>query len=62
MANKAKSGVYQSPLGKLFARKQPIVKAKKGMANLLLTYAENDYKRIAHLIDKWMNEANPNQS
>jgi hypothetical protein len=26
------------------------------MAKLLLTYAENYSKRIAHLINKWMNE------
>jgi hypothetical protein len=56
MTSSAKTGVYQSPLGKLFARQQPKVRAKKGMANLLLTYAENDSKRIAHLINKWMNE------
>lgn len=54
MEKKAKPDVYQSPLGKLFARQQPKVRARKGMANLLLTYAENDSKRIAHLIDKWM--------
>jgi hypothetical protein len=59
MANSPKSGVYQSPLGKLFARQQPKVKAKRAMANLLLTYAENDNKRIAHLINKWMNEPHP---
>ena len=56
MASTAKSGVYQSPLGKLFARQQPKVKAKKGMANLLKTYAENDHKRIAHLLNKWIEE------
>jgi hypothetical protein len=56
MASVAKPGVYQSPLGKLFARQQPKVKAKKGMANLLLTYAENDSKRIAHLLQRWMDE------
>ena len=56
MANNAKPGVYRSPLGKLFARQQPKVKAKKGMAKLLLTYAENDNKRIAHLLSVWMDE------
>jgi hypothetical protein len=56
MANSPKSDIYRSPLGKLFDRQQPKVKAMRGMANLLLTYAENDSKRIAHLIDKWMNE------
>ncbi|GAC17431.1 hypothetical protein [Paraglaciecola arctica] len=56
MANGVKPSVYQSPLSKLFARQQPKVKAKKGMANLLLTYAENDSKRIAHLLSVWMDE------
>ena len=56
MVSNTKPSVYRSPLGKLFARQQPKVKANKGMANLLLTYAENDNKRIAHLINKWMNE------
>ena len=56
MAKGDKSGVYQSPLSKLYARQQPKVKAKKGMANLLLTYAENDNKRIADLLKKWLDE------
>jgi hypothetical protein len=56
MASGTKPGVYQSPLGKLFARQQPKVKAKKGMSNLLLTYAENDSKRIADLLKKWIDE------
>lgn len=56
MANSDKSGIYQSPLSKLFARQQPKVKAKKGMANLLLVYAENDSERIALLLKKWMQE------
>jgi flagellar biosynthesis/type III secretory pathway M-ring protein FliF/YscJ len=56
MANSDKSGIYQSPLSKLFARQQPKVKAKKGMANLLLMYAENDSERIALLVKKWMEE------
>ncbi|MFT2091561.1 hypothetical protein [Paraglaciecola sp. 2405UD69-4] len=51
-----KKGVYQSPLSKLYSRQQPKVKAKKGMARLLLVYAENDPKRIAALIQKWMKE------
>jgi hypothetical protein len=56
VAKGAKPGIYQSPLSKLFARQQPKVKAKKRMANLLLAYAENDSKRIAHLIESWMDE------
>jgi hypothetical protein len=57
MAIQIKTGVYQSPLHKLFARQQPKVRAKKGMARLLLVYAENDSKRIAHLLNKWMQES-----
>jgi hypothetical protein len=56
MVHSAKSGAYQSPLGKLFARQQPKVKAKQGMAKLLLTYAENDNKRIAQLLSVWIDE------
>jgi hypothetical protein len=56
MANTAKSGVYQTPLNKLFARQQPKVKAKKNMAKLLLTYAENDNQRIAQLLSVWIDE------
>ena len=56
MASKT-SDVYQSPLSKLYKRQQPKVHAKKGMAMLLLTYAEGDTKRIAHLVQKWMEES-----
>jgi len=56
MANGPKSGVYRSPLSKLFARQQSKVRAKKRMSNLLLTYAENDSKRIADLLKRWMDE------
>jgi flagellar biosynthesis/type III secretory pathway M-ring protein FliF/YscJ len=52
------SGVYQSPLQKLFTRQQPKVKAKKGMARLLLVYAENDPKRIAQLLKLWIDKSN----
>jgi hypothetical protein len=58
MAGGTGSGVYQSPLSKLFARQQPKVREKRGMSKLLLTYAENDNKRIANLISKWINEIN----
>lgn len=54
--NITKSGVYQSPLSKLFARQQPKVKAKKALAKLLLTYAEDDNKRIAHLLSIWIDQ------
>lgn len=39
MAGGTRSGVYQSPLSKLFARQQPKLRAKRGMLKLLLTYA-----------------------
>lgn len=51
---KANSGVYQSPLSKLFSRQQKKVRAKKGMARLLMTYAEGDTKRVASLIQTWL--------
>ncbi|WP_164483519.1 hypothetical protein [Paraglaciecola hydrolytica] len=51
---KSGSGIYQSPLSKLFARQQVKVKAKKRMAALLLTYAEQDHQRIAQLIKHWI--------
>lgn len=54
MAIKGNSGVYQSPLSKLFARQQVKLKVKKPMANLLLTYAEHDHQRIARLIQDWI--------
>lgn len=53
---KPTKGVYQSPLSKLFKRQQVKVKAKKNMASLLLTYAENDHQRIAHLLKNWLDE------
>lgn len=56
MVKVAKSGVYQSPLSKLFARQQPKVKAKAAMARLLMTYAEHDNKRIAHLLSCWLDK------
>jgi hypothetical protein len=53
---KSNNGVYQSPLSKLFVRKQPKVKAKKRMAALLLVYAEQDHRRIALLIQDWLKD------
>lgn len=51
---KSNTGVYQSPLAKLFVRQQPKVRAKKRMAALLLAYAEQDHQRIAMLIKEWL--------
>jgi hypothetical protein len=56
MVSDKKSGVYRSPLSKLFSRQQSKVRAKKTMADLLLVYAENDHKRIAHILKTWMDE------
>lgn len=52
----SKPRVYQSPLSKLFARKQAKVKAKKNLAKLLMTYAQDDNKRIAHLLSVWIDQ------
>lgn len=54
-AKKTETGVYQSPLSRLFKRQQPKVRAKKRMAALLLAYAEQDHRRIALLIQTWLN-------
>ncbi|MGJ8682088.1 hypothetical protein [Paraglaciecola sp.] len=58
MVNQSKRGVYQSPLAKLFTRQQPKVKAKKGMARLLMVYAEGDTKRIATMLSSWLEAGN----
>ena len=50
----SKTRGYQSPLSKLFTRQQPKVRAKEAMAKLLMTYAEEDYKRIAVLLSVWI--------
>ncbi|WP_416304945.1 hypothetical protein [Neptunicella sp. SCSIO 80796] len=47
----------KSPLNNLFARQQPKVKAKPDMARLLTCLAEEDHKRIAQLIQKWLNDS-----
>ncbi|MDU0354561.1 hypothetical protein RS130_12010 [Paraglaciecola aquimarina] len=56
MINKSnkQTGVYQSPLSKLFLRQQPKVRAKKGMANLLMAYADDDVQKIAQVIRAWL--------
>lgn len=47
-----------SALQKLFVRQQPKVKAKKNMANLLCQFAEDDHKKIAKLIQAWLEKDN----
>lgn len=46
----------KSPLNNLFERQQPKVNAKPDMGKLLTCLAEEDHKRIAQLIQKWLNE------
>lgn len=47
-----------SPLQKLYQRQQPKVHASSRKAALLKTFAEDDYKRIAKLLQKWLDEQN----
>lgn len=49
-------GNYHSPLNKLFARQKQKMKVNKRMAKLLLVFSEQDHKRIAALIQKWLDE------
>ncbi|WP_438863087.1 hypothetical protein [Neptunicella sp.] len=52
----------KSPLNNLFERQQPKVNAKPDMGKLLTCLAEEDHKRIAQLIQKWLNESEANQT
>lgn len=47
-----------SPLQKLYRRQQPKMQASPRKAALLKTFADDDYKKIAKLIQKWLNETN----
>jgi hypothetical protein len=49
-------GNAHSPLNKLFARQQPKMKVNKRRTKLLLVFSEQDHKRIAALIKKWLDE------
>lgn len=53
----AKPPAPSSPLGKLFAKQQPKVKASIRKRNLLATFADDDYKKIAMLIQSWLAES-----
>lgn len=44
-------------LHKLYQKQQPKLGTKKGTSRLLTTFAEDDYKRIAALIAKWLEES-----
>lgn len=46
----------KGPLHNLFARQQPKVAAKKKVGKLLTSMAEEDHKRIALLIKKWLEQ------
>jgi hypothetical protein len=56
MSSSKTLGIYHSPLNKLFARQQPKMKVNKRMAKLLLIFSEQDHKRIAVLIQTWLDE------
>lgn len=45
-----------SALGKLYARQQAKIKTNERQAKLLKTFAEDDYKRIAKLIQSWLDK------
>ena len=45
-----------SPLKKLFTKQQPKLNATPRKAALLKTFAEDDYKKIALLIQKWLEQ------
>ena len=45
-----------SPLSKLFARQQPKVAATDRKGKLLKTFADDDYRKIAQLIQQWLEE------
>lgn len=49
-----------SPLNKLFARQQPKVAATKRKGKLLKTFADDDYRKIAQLIQQWLEEDEKN--
>ncbi|WP_102796852.1 hypothetical protein [Bowmanella denitrificans] len=44
-------------LHKLFSRQQPKIGAKPATGRLLKSFAEEDYRRIARLIQKWLDES-----
>ncbi|MDN4503292.1 hypothetical protein QX776_12850 [Alteromonadaceae bacterium BrNp21-10] len=46
-----------TPLQRLFTKQQPKVAAKKKVGKLLTTMAEEDHKRIAILLQKWLDES-----
>lgn len=49
----------RSALGKLFAAKKDKVKTNKRMTELLCVFAEQDHKRIARLLQTWLEKDIP---
>lgn len=62
MSEKSKVQKAQAPKAKkagsvfqrLFRKQQPKVNANEKVGNVLKTFAEDDYRRIAVLIQKWL--------
>lgn len=45
-----------SPLTRIFNKQQNNIKPNKQVANVLTSFAEDDYKRIAQLIKVWLDQ------
>ena len=52
--SKTEKNQTSTPLQRLFNKQQPKVAAKKKVGKLLTTMAEEDHKRIAILLQKWL--------
>lgn len=50
-----------SPLHKLFVKQQPKVAASDKKGKFLKTFADDDYKKIAQLIQTWLQEDEQNK-
>tara|TARA_Y100000034_G_C6569650_1_gene246844 strand:+ start:272 stop:466 length:195 start_codon:yes stop_codon:yes gene_type:complete len=50
-------GHQKSPLTRLYERQQPKLGINQRQTALLKTFAEDDYKRIAQLIQKWLDDS-----
>ena len=46
-----------SPLQRIYAKQKPKLRVNTRQTALLKTFAEDDYKRIALLIKKWLDES-----
>lgn len=54
--NQPSANQKTSPLTKLFKKKQPKLKATAKKAAFLKQFAEEDHKRIAKLIQAWLEQ------